>query len=52
MAELDKEKAISLLNRILEQELAGVPADVQSAQIGARISNEGSVSRQQCDSSC
>jgi anti-sigma B factor antagonist len=33
-----------------EQELAGVPADVQSAQIGARISNEGSASRQQCDS--
>ena len=35
-----------------EQELSGVPADVQSAQIGARISNEGSASRQQCDSSC
>ena len=35
-----------------EQELAGVPADVQSAQIGARIGNEGSASRQQCDSSC
>ena len=35
-----------------EQELAGVPADVQSAQIGARISNEGSASRQQCDSYC
>ncbi len=33
-----------------DQELAGVPADVQSAQIGARISNEGSASRQQCDS--
>lgn len=33
-----------------EQELAGVPADVQSAQIGARISNEGSASLQQCDS--
>ena len=33
------------------QELAGVPADVQSAQTGARISNEGSASRQQCDSS-
>jgi hypothetical protein len=32
------------------QELAGVPADVQSAQIGARIGNEGSASRQQCDS--
>src|SRR5579864_7992681 len=32
-----------------DQELAGVPADVQSAQIGARISNEGSASRQQCD---
>jgi anti-sigma B factor antagonist len=35
-----------------EQELAGVPADVQSAQTGARISNEGSASRQQCDSYC
>ena len=35
-----------------DQELAGVPADVQSAQIGARISNEGSASRQQCDSYC
>jgi anti-sigma B factor antagonist len=34
------------------QELAGVPADVQSAQIGARISNERSASRQQCDSYC
>ena len=34
------------------QEWAGVPADMQSAQIGARISNEGSASRQQCDSSC
>jgi len=33
-----------------EQELAGVPVDVQSAQIGARIGNEGSASRQQCDS--
>jgi anti-anti-sigma factor len=33
-----------------EQELAGVPADMQSAQIGARISNEGSAPRQQCDS--
>ena len=35
-----------------EQELAGVPADVQSAQVGARISNGGSAYRQQCDSSC
>ena len=35
-----------------DQELSGVRADVQSAQIGARISNEGSASRQQCDSSC
>ena len=35
-----------------EQELAGVPADVQSAQIGARISNEGSASRQEYDSYC
>jgi hypothetical protein len=34
------------------QELAGVPADVQSAQIGAWISNERSDSRQQCDSYC
>jgi anti-anti-sigma factor len=34
------------------QELAGVPADVQSAQTGARISNEGSASRRQCDSYC
>jgi anti-anti-sigma factor len=34
------------------QELAGVPVDVQSAQIGARIGNEGSDSRQQCDSYC
>jgi hypothetical protein len=33
-----------------EQELAGVPADVQSAQSGARIGNEGSASHQQCDS--
>lgn len=33
-----------------DQELAGVPADVHSAQIGARISNKGSASRQQCDS--
>jgi len=31
------------------QELSGVPADVQSAQTGVRI-NEGSASRQQCDS--
>jgi anti-anti-sigma factor len=35
-----------------EQELAGVPADVQSAQTGAGISDEGSVPRQQCDSYC
>jgi hypothetical protein len=35
-----------------EQELAGVPTDLQSAQIGARIGNEGSASRQQCDSYC
>jgi anti-anti-sigma factor len=35
-----------------EQELSGVPADVQSAQTGVRISNEGSASRQQCDSYC
>src|SRR4029077_1449663 len=35
-----------------EQELAGVPADVQSAQTGARISKEGSASGQQYDSSC
>jgi anti-anti-sigma factor len=35
-----------------EQELAGVPADVQSAQVGARISNGGSAYRQQCDSHC
>jgi anti-anti-sigma factor len=35
-----------------EQELAGVPADAQSAQIGERISNEGSASRQPCDSYC
>jgi len=34
------------------QELAGVPADVQSAQTGARISNEGSASRQEYDSYC
>lgn len=33
-----------------EQELAGVPADMQSAQTGARISNEGSASRQEYDS--
>jgi anti-anti-sigma factor len=32
------------------QELVGVPADVQSAQTGARISNEGSASRQEYDS--
>ena len=35
-----------------EQGLAGVPSEVHSAQIGARISNEGSASRQQCDSFC
>ena len=35
-----------------EQELAGVPADVQSAQIGARISEEGSASRREYDSRC
>jgi anti-anti-sigma factor len=35
-----------------EHELAGVPADVQSAQTGARIGNEGSASLQQCDSYC
>ena len=34
------------------QEWAGVPADVQSAQTGARISNEGSASRQEYDSHC
>jgi len=34
------------------QEWAGVPADMQSAQTGARISNQGSASGQQCDSSC
>src|SRR5579864_9781308 len=34
------------------QEWAGVPADMQSAQIGARISNEGSASRQEYDSHC
>jgi anti-sigma B factor antagonist len=32
------------------QEWAGVPADMQPAQIGARISNEGSASRQEYDS--
>jgi anti-sigma B factor antagonist len=35
-----------------EQELRAVPADVQPAHTGARISNEGSASRQQCDSYC
>jgi anti-anti-sigma factor len=35
-----------------DQELSGVTADVQSAQIGARISNEGSASRQEYDSHC
>jgi anti-anti-sigma factor len=34
-----------------EHGLAGVPADVQSAQIGTRITNEESASIQQCDSS-
>jgi hypothetical protein len=34
------------------QEWAGVPADMQSAQTGARISNEGSASRQEYDSHC
>jgi anti-anti-sigma factor len=34
------------------QEWAGVPADMQSAQTGARISNEGSASRQEYDSYC
>jgi anti-sigma B factor antagonist len=33
-------------------EWAGVPGDMQSAQIGARISNEGSASRQEYDSHC
>ena len=32
------------------QEWAGVPADMQSAQTGTRISNEGSASRQEYDS--
>jgi anti-anti-sigma factor len=34
------------------QEWAGVPADMQSAQTGARISDEGSASRQEYDSYC
>ena len=34
------------------QEWAGVPADMQWAQTGARISNEGSASRQEYDSHC
>jgi anti-anti-sigma factor len=34
------------------QEWAEVPADVQSAQTGARIINEGSASRQEYDSYC
>jgi anti-anti-sigma factor len=34
------------------QEWAGVPADMQSAQTGAQISNEGSASRQEYDSHC
>src|SRR5271168_3002704 len=34
------------------REWAGVPVDVQSAQPGARISNEGSASRQEYDSYC
>ena len=35
-----------------EQEWAGVPADMQSAQTGARISDEESASRQEYDSHC
>jgi|HubBroStandDraft_6_1064221.scaffolds.fasta_scaffold419122_2 anti-anti-sigma factor len=35
-----------------EQEWAGVPADVQSAQTGVGIRNEGSVPRQEYDSYC
>ena len=34
------------------REWEGVPAGMQSAQTGARISNEGSASRQECDSYC
>ena len=34
------------------QEWAGVPADMQPAQTGTRISNEGSASRQEYDSHC
>jgi anti-anti-sigma factor len=34
------------------QEWAGVPADMQSAETGARISNEGSASRQEYDTHC
>ena len=34
------------------QEWAGVPAEMQSAQTGVRISNEGSPSRQEYDSHC
>src|SRR5580692_4040223 len=34
------------------QEWAGVPADMQSAQTGARISDEGLASRQEYDSYC
>jgi anti-anti-sigma factor len=34
------------------QDWAGVPADMQSAQTGARISNEGSASRKEYDSHC
>jgi anti-sigma B factor antagonist len=34
------------------EELAAVPGNVQSARTGARISNEGSASRQQCGSYC
>jgi anti-sigma B factor antagonist len=34
------------------QEWAGVPADMQSAQTGTRISNEGLASRQEYDSHC
>jgi ABC-type transporter Mla MlaB component len=37
---------------VRSQEWAGVPADMQSAQTGALISNEGSASRQEYDSHC
>jgi anti-sigma B factor antagonist len=39
-------------NTARAQEWAGVPADMQSAQTGARISNEGSASRQEYDCYC